>query len=384
MVRHLVAGAVLLACSLSAPAVVAEADERPVPDPPPLIEALAFVPERDAVAGVDFLDWSQLKALHGAADVTGASPLAERQRLLLDIARTEAAPMPFGFDRLPRWSRAWGWDSSDLAWEARVYGEVAIMRFEPLWDAGPFRAALTAFGYRQEAIAGGTVYHPDPAAEVPWQLRFANMHGLDVHGRVITEPMVQVALSDDGRTALFSRVHDDGARLLAALAADPTRVAASAFGRAAVGLGRPLAATILGGARACSDHTVGWLMGPARELAAQVAPLHRYEALAAGYSRPALTAPAEGRYVFAYRRPEQARDDLPGRSTLVRQGYPYNDDTSRYEDVAFGLSGAQVDGSRLILDVEPVGGSPVHVLRQVQISPILFATCGSAAGSVAA
>jgi hypothetical protein len=197
------------------------------------------------VSGLDFVDWAQLKRLHGAAHVSGTSPLPQRQRLLLDIGRAEAAPMPFGFDRTPRWSQTWGWDSTDLEWEARVYGQFAVMRFEEQWDPRPFREALTGFGYRAEAIDGGTVYHPDPAAEVPWQQRFANMHGLDIHGRAITEPMVQVAVTDDGRTAVFSRSHDAGLRLRRALEVDPAEIAATGFGRAAAALGRPLAASIL-------------------------------------------------------------------------------------------------------------------------------------------
>jgi hypothetical protein len=290
--------------------------------------------------------------------------------------------MPFGFDRLPRWSEAWGWDSLDLEWEARVYGDLAVMRFAERWDVRRFRQALTGFGYRPEEVTGATVYHPDPTAEVPWHLRFANMHGLDIHGRAITEPMVQVAVSDDGRTVLFSRSHQAGPRLLAGLEADPAAVAATGPGRAALALGRPVAASVLHGSAACSERTNGWLEGEARRLAASVAPLHRYEALAAGYSRAHAAAPADGRYVFEYEWPQQALEDLDGRRMLIEQGYQYDDDVSRYADVAFDLADAQVVGSGLVLDVSPVNDAPVHVMRQVRTSPILFATCGLVPGSV--
>ncbi len=207
MVKIRLASAVLLTLALALSPAAAEREPRT-----PLLEALAFLPTDAQRTGLDFVDWSQLKWLHGGADITGDSPLGERQRLLLDIARAEAAPMPFGFDRLPTWSEAWGWDSSDLEWEARVYGELAVMRFGEHWNARLLRDALTRFGYSIETIPGGAVYHPDPTAEVPWHLRFANMHGLDIHGRAITEPMVQVAVSDDGRTVPFSRSQDAGPR----------------------------------------------------------------------------------------------------------------------------------------------------------------------------
>ena len=375
MSRRRLLGAVLAALALAVP-VTAEGEPST-----PLQQALAFVPPTADVAGLDFVDWAQLKQLHGAADVTGTSPLPERQRLLLDVGRWEAAPMPFGFDRTPRWAETWGWDSTDLEWEARVYGRFAVMRFGEHWDAQPFRVALAGFGYLAEIIDGGTVYHPDPAAEVPWQRRFANMHGLDIHGRGITEPMVQVALANDGRTVVFSRVPAAGERLREALDADPALVATSAFGRAAAALGRPVAASIHAGRVACSEHTVDRLESYARAAAMSVAPLHRYDALGTGYSRSDASSPPVGRFVFVYPRAEQARDDLAGRATLIEEGYAFNDEVRRYEDAAFSLSDARVLDSRLILDVSPVGGAPIHVMRHTMIRPILFATCPPAAAA---
>ena len=81
--------------------------------------------------------------------------------------------------------------------------------------------------------------------------------------------------------------------------------------------------------------------------------------------------------MFIYERPEQARDDLPGRRLLIEQGYRYDDDISRYRDVAFSLVDAHVAGSGLVFDVAPVGGAPVHVLRNIRIKPAVFATCGA-------
>jgi hypothetical protein len=360
----------------------------PVPaeetSPAPLLEALAFVPVGSEPAGLDFIDWAQLNKLHGGAGITGASPLAERQRLMLDIAHAEAATMPLGFDRLAAWPEAWGWSNADLEWEARVYGTFAVMRFGEHLDPARFGQALQGFGYEPSPFDGGLLYRPDPQADVPWQLRFANMHGLDIHGQAITEPMVWVALSDDGQTAIFSRSSDAGQLLQAGLMARPGAVAAGGYGRAAAALGRPLAASIISGSEACSERTMGWLEGEAREMAAAVAPLHRYEALAAGYTRDHAAAPPEGRFVFAYPHAKQARDDLAGRRTLVEEGNPLNDNFSRYADVAFGLADARVSGSRLILDVVPVEDAAVHVMRQMGITPILFATCGQLPGTVAA
>ena len=382
MTRHRLGGALGLALALAVSAAVSAAAAVAEEEPPtPLLEALAFVPAEAEPTGLDFVDWAQLRELHDGADITGDSALAERQRLMLAIAGAEAATMPLGFDRLAAWRDTWGWGNADLVWEARVFGRFAVMRFGDHWDAARFDEALTGFGYAARPIEGGTLYEPDPTAEVPWQLRFANMHGLDVHGQGVTEPMVWVALSEDGRTVVFGRDADAGRILREGSMAESSAVAISGFGRAASALETPLAASILDGGAACSETTMGWLEGEAYAAAAAVAPLHRYEAFAAGYTRAAASAPPRGRFVFAYPDTAQAHDDLAGRRVLVEEGYPLNDNFSRYDEMAFGLSDARVAGSRLILDVAPINDAPVHVMRQVRTRPILFATCGPVPGS---
>ena len=373
MARLRLGGALGLAFALTVSAAATAVEED---SPTPLLEALAFVPLETRAAVLDFVDWAQLRALHGGTDVTGDSPLAERQRLMLDIASAESATMPLGFDRLAVWQQTWGWGNADLEWEARVYGHFAVVRFGDHWDAARFQAALTDFGYTPLAAGSGTLYEPDPSAEIPWQLRFANMHGLDIHGQAITEPMVWVALDAAARTAVFGRSADAARILSTGLAARPAEVARLGFGRAASALGTPVTASILDGQAACSETTMRWLEGDARRMAAAVAPLHRYEALAAGYNRSRAGAAPVGRFVFAYADAGQARDDLAGRRILLEEGNPHNDNVSRYAEMAFGLTDARVAGSRLILDVAPVNDEPVHVMRQVRIKPMLFATCG--------
>lgn len=378
MTRLRQGGALASALALTI-SVTAVAEEEP---PTPLLEALAFVPAATTPAGFDFVDWAQLRELHDGAGLTGESPLAERQRLMLDIAGAEAATMPLGFDRLAGWRDTWGWGNADLAWEARVFGQFAVMRFGEHWDPARFDAALTGFGYTPHPLEPGTLYEPDPGAEIRWQLRFANMHGLGIHGQGVTEPLVWVAVDGDARTVVFGRTAQAGEVLREGLATAPSEVARRPFGRAASGLGRPVTASVLDGRIACSETTMGWLEGAARRAAASVAPLHRYEALATGYTRVAAGAAAVGRFVFAYPDPAQARDDLAGRQALVKEGNSFNDNVSRYDETAFGLSGARVAESRLILDVRPVNDEPVHVMRQVRTTPILFAICGPLPGSV--
>ena len=63
-------------------------------DSTPMLEALSLLPL--GIDAFEFTDWAALKAAHGGADVSSASPLAERQQLMLDLARSEATTFPFG------------------------------------------------------------------------------------------------------------------------------------------------------------------------------------------------------------------------------------------------------------------------------------------------
>jgi hypothetical protein len=131
--------------------------------------------------------------------------------------------MPLGFDRLAAWRETWGWGNADLAWEARVFGQFAVMRVGEPWSPARPVAALVGFGYSPHPVAAGTHHAPDPTAEVPWQLRFASMHGLDIHGQATTEPMVWVAIDEDGRTVVFGRTAQVGSILAQQRQGQPLR-----------------------------------------------------------------------------------------------------------------------------------------------------------------
>ncbi len=343
-------GSLVLVLVLAIPAAASEDDA-----PTPLLEAVAFSPPGANPAEVMFTDWAQMKEFHGGAGITSASPLQERQRLMLDIVRSEASTMEFGLDRLGEWSESWGWDNTDLDWEARLPSEHVVLRFGEHWDSQPFRDALEGFGYHARDLGGFTHYRPGDEAESPSRLLLRR-----------GSPQTQVAISDDGRTVVIGWFGGIKQVMRAGLRADRAEVAASPYGRAAAALGEPMAAHIFDGRDSCGEIWNEFLSGDAHEVAASVAPLHPYVALAAGYSRAGAAPSPEGRFVFGYARPWQAREDLPGRRLLVEEGY--------YADVAFALADARVDGTELILDVEPLGGVPKLVL-DFRRNP-LFTMCG--------
>ena len=74
--------AIVLAIWAAGPAVVADKPATP------LLEAAAYVHPNFEPVGISFVDWARLKRLHDGEHITSSSPLQERQRLMLDIARS--------------------------------------------------------------------------------------------------------------------------------------------------------------------------------------------------------------------------------------------------------------------------------------------------------
>ena len=337
-----------LALALAAPASGSVEDA-----PPPLLQAMAYVhPKADPVS-VDFVDWAQLKRLYGHEGITSASPLAERQRFMLEVARNESLPVPLGLDRLATWPEAWGWDNTDLDWQARYWDGRNVLRFGEHWDPAPFRAALESFGYQRNASGGIEGWQP-PEARMPTDLRLELMRG-EIEGPETSHTYAPVTIDSAERTVV---IHDIGPALppkslRRAARSDLERIADTPAVRAAIALGDVIAATVA----ASPEYLCRWphedMLAEDPEVSAVVDGLRRYQARADGYARSGAGAPATVRYAFSYKRPRQARADLEARSALVELGTPWS---SPAGEVA--LLDARVEGKELILDVEPLHGHP--------------------------
>jgi hypothetical protein len=370
----------LIATLVLALALVAPVTATSTPQSP-LLEAVAYVrPDAEFYdRNLDLTDWSELKRLHAGGGITSDSPIGERQRLLLDIARSEAVRTPLGLDRLQAWKEAWGWDNTDLEWEARVGHGSAVLRFGDHWDATPFGVALKARGYRATDIKGGVRYAPgSDGLELPLRIALERLFGgIDTFGDTLKARAV-IDVSQDGRTVIV-RWGGPSRSLNGAARTDPEAVASSPLGRAAVALGRPVVATLIDGRMGCSaDGRSNQLMSEeAAILARSVAPLHPYEALGVAYSRSEPTVPPIGRIVFVYPNAEQAREDLAGRRLLIDEGYPWPDSprAGRYSDIAFGLMDIRAQGRDLVIDVAPVNGIPGNLFLSLGRGASL-AMCG--------
>ena len=327
----------------------------------PLLSALAYAPLDAENLDFAFTDWAALKALHGGTQVMSGSPFEDRQALLLDISRAEASPLPWGFDRILR-SDSWGWDSTDLEWEASWDPSINVLRLRDDWDPAVLLARLEEGGWTRRDHRYGSTYGIDPA-------QMSGEHRSDGF-------MWWVAISSDERTLVLGSIDMGRQVLRTAVRADPDEVAASPFGRVATALGRPLAAVIRDGAYGCSgtgaEHAL--LSDDAATLVEAVGPLGSYQALGAGYERAGTGDPAEGRYVFAYRQRGQAEADLAGRRRLVEEGVSTYG--TPYREVSFTLTDSRVSHRQLILEASPALDRPGHLFDQLPPRLALIAVCG--------
>lgn len=344
----------------------------------PLLEAMAYVDPASEAVGLEFVDWGQLKDVHGGAAITSASPLPERQRLLLDFARSETLPFSLGLDRLASWAPAWGWDVTDLEWQARYLhlpgGAPAdsVLRFGEHWDVETFRQALRGWGYERDGDGDIELWFPPPEA-MPSELHLERLAGGGYEGPDMSQTHAVVAIDPDGRTVVIREFEGDvpPRQLRSASRPHPGRMADHPATRAAAALDRPLVADVQ--ASGSDRFLCAWPSeaGPLEgdpETSAIVDELHAYAARANGYRRADPRAPALGRHVFAYDDPRMARADLEGRSELVAAGVRAG---------VVSLTSAHVEGRELVLDVESVSGHPDVGLVGPRFAWAPFVMCGS-------
>lgn len=336
----------LLLLALTLPAIAH--DEAPAP----LMEAMAMLDPRTDPVVVNFVDWAQLKQLYESEAITSSSSLEERQRLMLEVARHEAVPVPLGLDRLATWPDAWGWDNTDLDWQAQFYDGRIVLRFGEHWRPAPFRTALESMGFELAPGGGIEVWRP-PEAEMPTDLRLERV-GHEIDAAATSLPFAPVTISHDGRTVI---IHSFGAgapakQLGAASRPRLERIAAEPAALAAAALGDVVAA-FASDTMLCTWLGEEDLFARDPEVNALVRGLHPYQARSEGYRRTAVGEPAFVRYVFSYRLPRQAQADLQARSALIETEFPWAPLAPELR-----LLDARVEGAALILDLVLVDGRP--------------------------
>jgi hypothetical protein len=324
-----------------------------------------------------YTDWAAMKAAHGLADVTSTTPIDERVAAMLNLTRSEAPFAAFGLSHLRGHADAWGWDSSDLDWEASTQGHapsVSVLHFRDGFDLAPVAAQFDARDFSSSDYGDAVIRSHDLKTGSAWI-------GTTNFG------ILNTAFLDDGRTLVLSSSLDAlkaalDARLVMTYRAEPAAVVAGA-------LGEPLSAGIEIGPDACRAYDPRGLPGDDHAndaLLTEVGPLRAWEAMGIGTYRGAdgsagagsgsanADVPASGRIAFAYDNQDAATADLEGRLRLGREGISLVAGKP-YHDAVFTLTGGSVGSDVLAIDVAPVGDSPTRLRSALFARDLLLAAC---------
>jgi hypothetical protein len=328
----------------------------------PLVEAARFV-SADA-HGMLFTDWSAIKAATGNEAITSASSIDARMAALRLMA-TEAAPLvTFGVAHFEGHADVWGWDSTDLDWEASILTAgppVAILRFREGLDLGSVLQRYRDRGFTETQHGDATVVSHEMDLGTDWVTR--SDFGV-----------LNTAFVDDGRTLVLSS-GIDGVR--AALEGADGVVRAEPMESVAAALGSPLTAGIEVTPNSCLAYDPRWLpgsdAGPNADLLAEVGALHPWEGLGLGVYG-AEEAP-QVRFVLTYTAPEEAATDLPGRVRLAEQAISLGTGAP-YADSLFTVVESEVEGQTISLGVAAVDGQVRRVANAFIARDLVFAACG--------
>jgi len=342
----------------------------------PLLDALSFVPVTAISTIVFFTDWSVLKAYVGFDEALQQSAEDAEKALASSMGQGQTAASAFGANQ-PEEAALWGWRSSDLEWEANFPNStgipVYVLRFRSGFRFGPLMSLFEQRNFTQTESHGVPVYSHPLDLRVEWlvksELAILNTAVVAEEGLLVLSS--SLAALDEVLSAYREEV--------------PT-LSADAAAQAVAGRLEGVASAILViGPGACwslsADPALEFFLNASdpqglyatvKALLTERAGLHIYRGFGVGY-RYDGEVPV-GSFVFHFLDPASASLDLPLRQALAESGASAQGGQP-YSQVVFTMTGADVEGSDLILTVRPVGDEPRRLFRMVFARDMLFALC---------
>jgi hypothetical protein len=271
----------------------------------------------------------------------------------------------------------WGWDNTDLLWEANLTASgppVYVLRFRDDFNFGPVFARLTERGYTRLEHEGIPLYSHDFDLSVDW-LRTSEF------------AILNIAFVEAEKIFMMASSPDTVAYLLDSMAAGSTLAVVPGVVEAAAALGHAGAALIspLG----CQPMDVGSLIGSSPEEVRamweewQASGIHGlFTVLALGYRVEEINGEQVPLGVFAHYYPlaAQAYADLEPRRILAESGQSLSRE-GPYADL-FGVVRAEVvetgtGAANLVLALAARERPPHLFFQMVYSRDLLFAACGS-------
>jgi len=138
----------------------------------PLHEVLALVPALVTSPMISFTDWSLIKAYTGMESVTSGSSEEERLALLQTTLKDQYDPSGYAPTLPSKHAEQWGFDKTDLAWEANVITRelppTYVLKFRSGFDFEPLIALFQKREFVQEQVHGATLFTHELDLSAEW------------------------------------------------------------------------------------------------------------------------------------------------------------------------------------------------------------------------
>jgi hypothetical protein len=358
-----------------------------VPAPPPAVEvevipaqtiepslwdALSFAPPNTDLLG--YTNWVAIKRQQSVESLTSAAPFEQRMELMRALNRTHAAAAAFAIAYFARQAEEWGWDSTDLLWEAAVQGRSApvfVMRLRDDFDMARLDALFDARGFARSEQAGASVYTHRLDLTVSWRTELAVFNAA-----VLAEEHILIHSSDPIAISDVLAAHDGAANwqhnpaaLAVASALSPTTAALVALGpQTCSGMGM---AALLPSLLRDGQPTADELAAIGRDYFGG-RPLDPYWAMGIGYHY--YNMQPLGTIVLHYANAQTAQIDLQPRQQLAAEGKSIAAQAP-ISEALFTLEDARVEGSSIVLEVRPAGDLPRRLFDMFYRRDMPFAAC---------
>jgi hypothetical protein len=331
-----------------------------------LIQALSMLPTN--VNHVYFTNWAYIKEYEGFTNITNASSDEEKWQFLMATAEHHAAPSFYSGDFFLEYVETWGWDTTDLDWEASMqisFGPAYVLKFRDDFDFTPVLNHFEERDFTPSIYQGVTIYTHKVNVKLEWQRQSGSFAILNT-AVLMDEHLLVMSISSDDVHNMVD-VYQKRSTSLADIPAVKSTTSS---------LGEVGAAFI--SADACSALNSDALLKvyPFPSIAEQLRDrpqIQRYSTLGIGYRYEGTQS--VGFVVMHFSNNKIATIDLEPRRQLAVEGHVRASNSQTYSEVYFTLNKASVEGNQIIFEVAPVNNKPMLFFGIVSPMDMMFATC---------
>lgn len=347
------------------------------PAPEVIQQALTLAPS--TAQRVMFTDWMLVKAQTGQRDLDTSRPVRERLDFSMSMGNGWETLSLCGAARVKMPQANWGWDFTDLLWDARIdlqsSGSTCVFGFPTTFDFPAIAAFYMDRQFSQTNYYGTTIYTSTQEAVL------ANSSDLDAN--LLTPDLLNAAVISDAHILILSQ---DSRNLYAVLDAyrNPTTALLHKPYVAALltNLGRLTSGGIIPGDTACTEYRTDALLDTPRNstlrknLLKQIGPelqqVQGYEMLGIGYrydnGKPLV------QLALTYASSTVAESEAQVRGNIVRKGISLSTQRS-YADSLFTLLSTSVQDTTVVLGLQGVPPGRVRLNNLLAKRDMLVAAC---------